>query len=299
MRKALQLFSIMTVIGMFLVLLAGALVTNTGSQDGCGNTWPLCYGEFRPIASLASLIEYSHRLVTGIVGLMVGALSIWTWRAFPDRTDIKWIASFSIFFLLLQSGLGAGAVIWSQSDAVLALHFGISLLSFASVVLLSVLTFQLGHDEGNLFNVSTFYRNSVWAIFIYVYGLVYLGALLRRVNGGLAIHTWPLNNNKLIPDNLFSVIGVNFAHRIAALIGLLLIIWLFLFTRRYYRHQRGVYVASMLTLVTIALQVLSGGYVVLSKLSVTSLMIHATFVSIFFAALSYLLYASIIGSSRT
>lgn len=166
MKRSLQVFSVLTTIGMFLVLIAGALVTNTGSADGCGNTWPLCNGEFRPLASLASLIEYSHRAITGVVGIMVGVLAIWTWRTFRHRRDVKWLSVSSLFFVFLQSGLGAAAVVWPQSEAVLALHFGFSLLAFSSVLLLSVITFQQ-NKENPAPNVSKEYRNLVWGIFVY------------------------------------------------------------------------------------------------------------------------------------
>lgn len=181
MKRALQPFSVLTAIGMFLVLLAGTLVTNTGSADGCGNTWPLCNGEFRPMATLASLIEYSHRAITGVVGIMVVTLAIWMWRTFRQRRDVKWLSYFSVFFVLLQAGLGAAAVVWPQSEAVLALHFGISLLSFASVLLLSVITFQQNRGAQIISSsVSKGYRNFVWGIFIYIYGLIYLGAYVTH-----------------------------------------------------------------------------------------------------------------------
>lgn len=67
-------------VGMFLVLLAGALVTKTGSGRGCGDDWPLCNGKFVPAYTVESFIEYSHRFVTGIVGIIV-VLTFWyTWR---------------------------------------------------------------------------------------------------------------------------------------------------------------------------------------------------------------------------
>lgn len=291
MKRALQSFSVLTAIGMFLVLLAGTLVTNTGSADGCGNTWPLCNGEFRPMATLASLIEYSHRAITGVVGIMVVTLAIWMWRTFRQRRDVKWLSYFSVFFVFLQAGLGAAAVVWPQSEAVLALHFGISLLSFASVLLLSVISFQQNRDTHKISSsVSKEYRNFVWGIFIYIYGLIYLGAYVRRIGAGLAIDTWPLNNGRLIPDHLFSIVGVSFAHRLAAFVGLLLIVWLFVATKRKYPERRDLLVGSVLCMITFILQIFSGGYVILSELSVESLMLHGTFVTVFFGSLSYLCY---------
>ena len=47
-----------TSIGMFLVLVNGALVTKTESGRGCGDDWPLCNGKFVPAYTLESMIEY-------------------------------------------------------------------------------------------------------------------------------------------------------------------------------------------------------------------------------------------------
>lgn len=220
---------------------------------------------------------------------MVGVLAIWTWRTFRHRRDVKWLSVSSLFFVFLQSGLGAAAVVWPQSEAVLALHFGFSLLAFSSVLLLSVITFQQ-NKENPAPNVSKEYRNLVWGIFVYTYGVIYLGAYLRRIGGGLAISTWPLNNGEFIPEYLFSPVGFNFIHRLAALIALILVLWLFRVTKRNYSEHRDLYVGSLLSVFSLILQIISGGYVVLSKLSVDSLMLHSTFVSIYFGSLSYLCY---------
>ena len=47
------------------------------------------------------------------------------------------------FSLVLQALIGAAQVLWGQGDFILALHFGISLISFASVFLLTLLIFEV------------------------------------------------------------------------------------------------------------------------------------------------------------
>src|SRR5438128_1999690 len=93
--------------GMLLVLIMGAAVTNTGSAEGCGRSWPLCNGQFVPEFTVATAIEYSHRAITGVEGLLVVALTgamlgIW-WR---DR-EVRVLAPLMLVTLLLQAGLGA------------------------------------------------------------------------------------------------------------------------------------------------------------------------------------------------
>src|SRR5215208_607896 len=76
MQRVLQSLAVATTLGMFIVLLMGAAVTNTGSAEGCGRSWPLCNGQFVPEFTVATAIEYSHRAVTGVEGLLVLALAV-------------------------------------------------------------------------------------------------------------------------------------------------------------------------------------------------------------------------------
>ncbi|MCY1028769.1 heme A synthase, partial [Mammaliicoccus sciuri] len=46
--KFLKWLSTIATIVMLFVQLGGALVTKTGSADGCGNSWPLCHGSVIP-----------------------------------------------------------------------------------------------------------------------------------------------------------------------------------------------------------------------------------------------------------
>src|SRR2546430_15137729 len=62
--------------GMFLVLVMGVTVTTTGSAEGCGRDWPLCHGRFVPDFAVATAIEFSHRAVTGVEGILIVALAV-------------------------------------------------------------------------------------------------------------------------------------------------------------------------------------------------------------------------------
>src|SRR3954454_1248973 len=129
---------------MIFILLGGALVTKTGSGMGCGRSWPLCEGKFVPSEITPELvIELAHRLVSGAGGIMVLVLSVWSWKAIGHIRETKFLSLLSVIFLLLQGLIGAAAVLWGQSGFVLALHFGISLVSFASVFLLTLLIFEI------------------------------------------------------------------------------------------------------------------------------------------------------------
>ena len=95
------------------VIVWGAYVRATGSGAGCGAHWPLCNGEVIPrAASVAMLVEFSHRLTSGLALLSVIALLVWTWRASPAGHPARRGAALSVLFMLTEAAVGAGLVLF-------------------------------------------------------------------------------------------------------------------------------------------------------------------------------------------
>jgi cytochrome c oxidase assembly protein subunit 15 len=100
-----------------LVVLWGAYVRATGSGAGCGNHWPLCNGEVLPRAPrAATIIEFTHRMTSGVALLAVIALCIWAFRQFPKNHVVRRTATLSVAFLLMEALLGAGLVLFAYVD---------------------------------------------------------------------------------------------------------------------------------------------------------------------------------------
>ena len=197
--RVLRWLAATTTIGMLLVLVMGAAVTNTDSAEGCGRSWPLCHGQFVPEFTLATAIEFSHRAVSGIEGVLVLALTIWMLRRWRHDRQVQVLAPLMLGTLVLQAGLGAGAVMWPQSAAVLASHFGISLVAFASTFLSALLVFEYtsGPDARRTRAAGAgALRWSVLGVGAYVLVVVYLGAYVRHTDVSLACTDWPLCNGQ-------------------------------------------------------------------------------------------------------
>ena len=80
--KRLAAFAWLTLAYNLGVILWGAYVRASGSGAGCGEHWPLCNGVAIPRdPSTATLIEFSHRLTSGLALIAVVVLLIWVWRA--------------------------------------------------------------------------------------------------------------------------------------------------------------------------------------------------------------------------
>ena len=99
-----------TLVGVFALIVLGGVVRITESGLGCPD-WPLCHGRIIPPFDAATLIEYSHRLVASVVGLLVLATLIVAWRRYRSRAWIFRPALFGLVMVIGQSALGGAAVL--------------------------------------------------------------------------------------------------------------------------------------------------------------------------------------------
>lgn len=296
MIRVLKSLSVVTTIGMLFILLGGALVTKTGSGAGCGDSWPLCHGKLFPTEITPELIiEYSHRLVSSVMGIAVVALSILAWKFVGHVREVKFLSFLSTFFLILQGLIGAAAVMWGQSDFVLAAHFGISLISFSAVFLLMLLIFEVDKklDTDTLF-IKKKHRIEIYLLTIFTIIVVYTGALVRHTNANLACADWPFCNNA----SPFAFSEYNFyqwiqmGHR---LLALLLFIWTCLFfikVAREYRNNKVMYFGWVITTLLIVLQVVFGAFIIFTKLNLGVALMHALLITCYFGMLSYFILLS-------
>jgi heme a synthase len=126
------------------VILWGAVVRATGSGAGCGNHWPLCNGQVIPSSpQAATMIEFTHRAMTGGATFTILGLLIWTFRATRARHLARFFAVASTLLLLNEAFLGAllvklGYVVHDQSPGrfvVLPIHLANTLLLLAALAL--------------------------------------------------------------------------------------------------------------------------------------------------------------------
>jgi heme A synthase len=105
-----------------LVILWGAYVRASGSGAGCGSHWPLCNGVVIPRApQVETIIEFTHRLSSGVAFLLIILLFIWAFKAFPRGSLVRLGASLSMVFIVTEALIGAGLVLYewvAQNDSV-------------------------------------------------------------------------------------------------------------------------------------------------------------------------------------
>lgn len=144
-------FAWATLFFTLFVILWGAFVRATGSGAGCGSHWPLCNGEVVPHSpAWATVIEFGHRLTSGlslllVVGLWWGARSRFD-RAAPVRRAAAW----SLFFMVTEALIGAGLVLFEYvaDDARIARGFWVAGHLLNTFFLVAAMTACAGWASG-------------------------------------------------------------------------------------------------------------------------------------------------------
>lgn len=96
---------------LLLVILFGAWVRITHSGAGCGSHWPTCHGQIVPLApSVETMIEYTHRLTSGLCGILGLLLVGWAARAF-GRGRVLAASIVTMVFIVIEAAVGAGLVL--------------------------------------------------------------------------------------------------------------------------------------------------------------------------------------------
>ena len=95
-----------------LVIMFGAFVRATGSGAGCGDHWPLCNGQVIPRPEdIEMIIEFTHRITSGLLMIMILVGFVWAFRKFPKGHAIRHGATLSLIFVIIEAAIGAGLVL--------------------------------------------------------------------------------------------------------------------------------------------------------------------------------------------
>ncbi|MBW6471823.1 MAG: COX15/CtaA family protein [Anaerolineaceae bacterium] len=142
---SLRKFSLFVLIYNVLVILIGALVRATGSGAGCGSHWPTCNGQVIPTSpQLETMIEFSHRITSGLTIIFVLLLFIWVFRMYEKKSKVRLAALFVLIFIIFEALIGAGLVLFELTGenssltraTVIALHLVNTFLLLGSNALL-------------------------------------------------------------------------------------------------------------------------------------------------------------------
>lgn len=142
---SLKKYSLFVLIYNVFVILIGAFVRATGSGAGCGSHWPSCNGEIVPSSpQLETIIEFTHRMTSGLTILFILILVIWVFKTFQKKSKLRFMACMVLLFIIIEAIVGAGLVLFELTAEnssltraiVIAVHLVNTFLLLASNTLL-------------------------------------------------------------------------------------------------------------------------------------------------------------------
>ncbi|MCI0394614.1 MAG: COX15/CtaA family protein [Chloroflexi bacterium] len=207
-------------VSTILLIGVGSFVRVSGNGLGCPD-WPLCYGRAVPPLQLGAWIEFSHRLLGGIVGLQIFVLAWLAWRGRHQQPRLWGLAAAAVGVFFLQASLGGIHVLaelpyWSgfiHTAVAMALAGLLAALVAATQPGLRRLSAQVAPLVGGG-------RLPLYAAL--AAGLTYLllvsGSLVTRSGASLACPAFPQCGVAGVPPHLEGLITIQMAHRLLAFV---------------------------------------------------------------------------------
>ena len=138
-----QILALASALGAFALTVAGGFVTQTGSGLGCPD-WPLCHGQVVPdFGNANTAIEWTHRTLAAIVGLLVLVTAVFAWRDRRGERRTLWTATLSLLLVIVQAGLGGAVVVSGLDQGLVVAHLSVAAAFFAMAVATALLAFVL------------------------------------------------------------------------------------------------------------------------------------------------------------
>jgi cytochrome c oxidase assembly protein subunit 15 len=222
---ALSLYARLTAFATFALIIAGGLVTSTGSGLAVPD-WPLSYGMLFPPMVGGILYEHGHRMVAGTVAVLTAVLAVWLWRA-ERRRWVRRLGALALAAVLMQAVLGGLTVLFLLPTAVSVAHALLAQTFFCITVAIAMATAPGWADVGP--RPPDRGRPSLFALGAATTGAIFaqllLGALMRHTGAALAIPDFPLAFGRLVPPLGDPRVAVHFAHRVWAVVVLGMAAW--------------------------------------------------------------------------
>jgi len=232
----------------YLQIALGGVVRVTGSGLGCPD-WPLCHGRPYPAADIHSIIEYSHRSVGTITGvLLIGTVAL-AWVVFRQRRPlVAWLATASLVAIAAEGALGGVVVANELASWLVLVHLGLAMIILGFLIATAVMSLPASTGASD-----PSFRGLAAVAAALTYGLLLTGSTVVASSADEGCRAWPLCASGFAFDfagaNAFTML-----HRGAVLvIGAVLVYTLI----QALRHP-ATKAAALATLVVLGLQVAVG-----------------------------------------
>jgi len=260
-----QKLAAVTVATTLLLVTIGVIVRATDSGLGCPD-WPLCNGQIVPaFGDLKAWLEWIHRDVAAILGILILGLPILAWRDHRDRRSLFWLGIVAVLLVGFQAWLGEETVRLGNSGESVTAHLASAMALLGLLVFILARSFYPAHVGGR----GASQRFTLLAAFgaLASYALLLFGSHVTATpNAALVFPDWPLMGGTLFPA-ITSVDSAQVLHRyVAAIVGVI-VIGIGIYAWRTQRDHPATVRLALIAAILLPVEVVVGGLQVLTQLS--------------------------------
>jgi heme A synthase len=240
--------AVVTAVFAYIQIALGGVVRVSGSGLGCPD-WPLCHGRPYPPADAHAIIEYSHRAVGSVTGVLIIATVVLAWVVWRTRRpSVAWLATASLVGVVGEGLLGAEVVRNELASWLVLIHLALAMIILGFLVAAAVMAMPASSAVGD----HGFRRLAAIAAGA-TFFLLLTGSTVVATGADEACHSWPLCGAGFTPD-FAGVNAYTMLHRgTVLLVGALLV---FVLVRG--MRQPGLGAVSIATLLLFGVQVAVG-----------------------------------------
>jgi heme A synthase len=246
------------VIGIILQITMGGVVRVTGSGLGCPD-WPTCHGRLIPPPDYHAWIEWTHRTVGTLVGVVLIGATARVWLRHRGDPAVLWFTTATLALIAVVGGIGGSVVLSELHPALRTLHLFLAEADLAIAV--TALAFATRAFQAPLLTQSLRAGDPP------VVRMAWIGAgaiLLALLTGsytvwqgaGTICASWPLCGGSVLPTN--SMAWTHMTHRLLAGTGSVVLLFA---AHRAYRlsgASSAIRLASLGVLALVVVQILVG-----------------------------------------
>lgn len=187
--------ALLTVILIYLVILAGGIVRGTGSGMGCPD-WPKCFGQWVPPTDVSQLpsnyqeiyshrgyantafnvaktwIEYVNRLLGVLTGIFIFLTFLASLRFFRNDSTITWLSFLSFILVGFEGWLGSKVVSNLLAPWLVTLHM------LLSIVIVGILLYVVARSYSGVIAIQELNNRRFINQFLIIGSLVLLVQIL-------------------------------------------------------------------------------------------------------------------------
>ncbi len=283
----LHRYAVLTAGATLLLIMAGGLVTSTGSGLAVPD-WPLAFGMVFPPMVGGVLFEHGHRMIATFVGMLTVVLAVWIWKS-EGRRWLRYLGLAALAAVVVQGLLGGITVLYLLPTAVSVTHACLAQIFFCLTISIALFTSRGWQVPGSPVEDrgSVPLRGLTILASATVFLQLLLGAIMRHMGAGLAIPDFPLSFGHVFPplDGLplgpeegalvtRSQVLVHFAHRSWSVIVLAVVVWVASQISRRHPGRRAVAGPARLLLGLVIVQVAVGAHVIWTGKAVAVTTVH-------------------------